>query len=113
MTRFEVPRAHRYPVAFGLRYRQSADLPWFDGLTENVSISGVLFVGDQELRKNTTVQVNLMMPPHLVAPAAARVVCVGRVVRVEPPRVPDGRPTLAITIADYRLKRSEHGDEAW
>ena len=113
MTSREVPRAPRYAVHLVLRYRQGAGLPWTHGRTEDVSSSGVLFVadaGDGSLDVSTPIEMNLVMPPEIVGTAGARVVCYGRVVRAVPPRMPDVRPALAVTIAEYRLVRGDRDE---
>jgi hypothetical protein len=113
MTPHEVQRAPRYAVHLASRYRQRADLPWRYGRTENVSSSGVLFVGDVSdliLDVNTPMEMNLVMPPEIVGAAGTRVVCYGRVVRTVRPRMPDVRPAFAVTIAEYRLVRGDRDE---
>jgi len=113
MTRAEGPRAPRYPVTIEMRYRQGTHMPWLDGMTENISSSGVLFLADRALELNTPVEMNLIMPPQIVGSAATRVVCFGRVVRTVPP-TPDARAAVAVaaTIAGYRLVRGDRGEDA-
>jgi PilZ domain-containing protein len=107
MTRLEVWRAPRYVVTLALRYRQGTDMPWLHGVTQNISSSGVLFQADRTLTPNAPVEMNLIMPPQVVGPAATRVVCYGRVVRTMQSPTPDVPPALAATIAEYRLVRSD------
>ena len=85
-------------------------MPWLDGMTENISSSGVLFLADRALELNTPVEMNLIMPPQIVGSAATRVVCFGRVVRTVPPPTPDARAAVAATIAGYRLVRGDRGE---
>jgi hypothetical protein len=109
MTPHEVPRAPRFAVHLALGYRQRAVLPWLYGRTENVSSSGVLFVGDVGdpiLDVNTPMEMNLVVPPEIVG-AATRIVCYGRVVRTVRPRIPGVGPAFAVTIAEYRLVRGD------
>jgi hypothetical protein len=112
MTRTEVPRAPRYAVTLGMRYRQGRRMPWLQGTTENIGTSGVLFLADRVLQPNTPVEMNFIMPPQIAGPAQTRVICFGRVVRTVPPSSPDARPALAATIAEYQLVRIDRGDEA-
>ena len=102
----------RFAVQLPLRYRHGAEVQWLNGLTENISSSGVLFLTDRPLDLNTPVEMNLMMPPQVVGTASGRVVCFGRVVRRLPPHSPAARPRLAVTIAEYHLARIDRRDEA-
>lgn len=109
--RTEVPRAPRYAVRLGLRYRQKPQMAWLDGQTQNISSSGVLFSADRTVPPDTPIEMNLVMPPQIVGAEAGHVVCFGRVVRIIEPHAPGG-PAVAATIAGYHLVRSDQGDEA-
>jgi hypothetical protein len=102
-----VPRAQRFEIRVPVKYRPSGATAWRDGRTENISRSGVLFRTDQLISPKTRIEV-LMALPEEVGGRAGTVICLGRVVRTEPPKPDDPRPAVAATIAGYRAPNSSN-----
>ena len=48
-----VPRARRLTLRIPIRYRVKGLGTWHEGIVENLSQSGILFVGPQHLPQNT------------------------------------------------------------
>ena len=99
-------RAPRYTIHIPLKYRPSGTADWWEGQTENISRSGVLFRTDNLMPLQTPVDVLMSLPEEVGDSGSGMVVCNGRVVRTEPPQPDDPRPAVAVTIASYRLEHS-------
>ena len=105
-----VARAQRFEIRMPVKYRPSGATAWRDGRTENISRSGVLFRTDQPISPKTRIEFLIALPEEVGGRAAA-VICLGRVVRTEPPKPDDPRPAVAATIAGYRSPNiSNHTD---
>jgi len=104
------PRAPRYPIRMPLKYRSSGTAEWWEGQTENISRSGVLFRTDHPMPLQTPVDVLMSIPDEVGDAGSGMVVCNGRVVRTEPPQPSDPRLAVAITIASYHLAHSSGSD---
>jgi len=105
----EVPRARRYQVAFAIRYRQREQRRWQNGVTKNVSASGVLFgeaARDRRLQLDAPLEMDLTIPSDLPGGVGTHIFCSGRVSRIVDPGVADKPRTVAATIAKYRLRRT-------
>ena len=100
----EPTRAQRFPLHLPLRYRPVGEGSWREGLTENISRSGVLFRAQDLLQVSTPVELTFMLS---VADLNSEVLCRGQVVRTVPPAGPSDPPSLAATIAGYHFLR--HG----
>ncbi|PYR64100.1 MAG: hypothetical protein DMF91_01370 [Acidobacteria bacterium] len=100
-----VPRAQRFEIRVPVKYRPSGATAWRDGRTENISRSGVLFRTDQPISPKTRIEFLIALPEEVGGRADA-VICLGRVVRTEPPKLDDPRPAVAATIAGYRTPNS-------
>ena len=100
-------RAPRFDIRFPLRYRPLGQDTWWEGVTTNVSASGVLFVADVELEPDTPVQMTLVLPVQVAGDATGRVFCQGRIARVVGGDAPALSLTMAATIASYRFLRPE------
>ena len=99
-------RAHRYPLALPVRYRRRERGTWSDGLTRNISDSGVLFApAGPTLVAGTVLQFTIRLPA--AAPRrGATIRCIGRVVRVTEGEC--GTPTvMAVTIDKSRLAQTQ------
>ena len=96
----DTPRAFRYEMSAPVLYRSAGDVEWLEGLTVNVSRSGVLFHSKAPaLAAETRVDLLLLLP-GLGLPGSARVQCRGRIVRQggEPA---GGGVAMAATIDSY------------
>jgi len=56
-------RAERFAIHLPVRYREPHSPGWFEGETENISGSGVLFRTESVLRPKTTVEIRLTLTP--------------------------------------------------
>jgi hypothetical protein len=94
-------RAPRFSLALAVRFRPVGAGSWSEGLTENVSRSGVLFHAGRLLPVGTPLEMAIALP---ATPGSPEILCRGRVVRASAAGA-DGRPVLAATIAGYRFVR--------
>jgi len=101
----EFARAKRFAIHIPIRYRKPHTARWFDGRTENISYSGVLFRAESLLQPNTTVELRFELPAAILGGAPGEIFCKGAVVRVEESPIPAIPPSLAVHIAGYRLAR--------
>lgn len=108
-----VPRARRLKLDIPLRYRVNKTSSWFEGIIANISQSGVLFMGPQQLPVNALIEMVFEMPEEISGQKNSNVVCQGRVMRAksasdgdsdkEAPDVEDGQTGLAASIVDYKF----------
>jgi PilZ domain len=90
-----------------VKYRPTGATAWQDGRTENISRSGVLFRTEQPISLRTRIEFLIALPEEVGGRSSA-VLCLGRVVRTEPPKPDDPRPAIAATIAGYRAPVSSN-----
>jgi len=99
-----VPRARRLKLDIPLRYRVNRASTWYEGIIENISQSGVLFNGPQQLPVNALIEMVFEMPEEISGQKNSNVVCQGRVMRAkEPIESEEGNMTLAASIVDYKF----------
>ncbi|HKH99011.1 MAG TPA: PilZ domain-containing protein [Candidatus Sulfotelmatobacter sp.] len=99
-----VPRARRLKLEIPLRYRVNRTSTWFEGKIENISQSGVLFHGPQQLPVNALVELVFEMPEEISGRKNSNVVCQGRVMRAGDAIEPEeGQVVLAASIVDYKF----------
>jgi len=70
---------HRVPV----QIRISSNYVWTDGMTENISRSGLLFRSPKPIEVGSAIELDFEMPQAITGEVNARVLCEGKVVRVE------------------------------
>ena len=78
-----VPRARRLKLDIPLRYRVNKTSTWYEGIIENISQSGVLFNGPQQLPVNALIEMVFEMPEEISGQKNSNVVCQGRVMRAK------------------------------
>jgi hypothetical protein len=100
----DAERARRFPFGLELRYRPVGQGEWHEGLTENISRSGVLFRSADILDVDTPVEMSFTLPAGPVAPV---IQCEGRIVRSVLPGPFQAPPGMAATISDYRFLRAD------
>jgi hypothetical protein len=105
MTSNPISRSPRFPLRFAMLYRQPNG-SWSRGRTQNISESGVLFEADRMLNLGSRIEMDLITPWA----TAARIVCLGRVVRSAAPAMPEAPGVLAATITTYRLVSGHRRD---
>jgi hypothetical protein len=123
------PRARRLKLDAAFRYRVNSTSTWYDGTMENLSQTGVLFHGPQQLPMNVLVEMVFEMPEEISGQKNRNVLCQGRVTRCENDQIkeaPDhsqekdqdkgrdqnqdetaeaGSALLAASIVDYKFIR--------
>jgi len=109
------PRARRLRLDVALRYRVNNTSTWFEGVIENLSQTGLLFQGPQQLPVNALIEMVFEMPEEISGQKNSTVVCQGRVTRSSedskesaPGKDDTGTPApavLAASIVDYKFVR--------
>jgi hypothetical protein len=78
------PRERRLRHRVSVLFRTSASDEWIEGVTENISRSGLLFRAPRTFEVGSSMELMLEMPRELTGDGDARVVCQGSLLRVEP-----------------------------
>jgi hypothetical protein len=117
------PRARRLKLDVALRYRVNSTSTWYEGQIENLSQTGVLFQGPQELPVNALIEMVFEMPEEISGQKDRNVLCQGRMIRCIDQRstdqrsrdqlskkskdqaAEDGIALLAASIVDYKFIR--------
>jgi PilZ domain len=99
-----VPRARRLSLQAPLRYRPKGLGTWHEGTVENLSQSGVLLIGPQQLPVNTLVEMVFEMPEEISGQKNSTVLCQGRITRRNDQRNQE-LVGLAASILDYKFLR--------
>jgi hypothetical protein len=99
-----VPRAARFPIRTPLLYRESGAPAWREGVTVNMSHTGVLFDAEDDIPLNTTLEMRVVFS-SLAWKEAAKVVCWGPVVRHASDSADPQKHRLAAAIRRYQLRR--------
>jgi len=101
----EVSRARRYEIGTSIRYRVRGEREWHEGVTENISISGMLIRAHRSLDPRTAIEMRFFLPVELDGECAAEVFCRGLVIRSSKCRIPANTVTIAVKIAHSRFIR--------
>ena len=99
-----VPRARRLTLQTPVRYRPKGLGTWHEGTVENLSQSGVLLLGPQQLPDNTLVEMVFEMPEEISGQKNSTVLCQGRIIRRKDVRDSES-VGLAASILDYKFLR--------
>jgi hypothetical protein len=86
-----------------VRYRVNKTSVWNEGTIENLSQSGVLFHGPQQLPMNALIEMVFEMPEEISGQKNSNVVCQGRVMRAKPAKGAEDAVTVAASIVDYKF----------
>jgi hypothetical protein len=104
------PRARRLKLDLALRYRVNNTSTWHEGRVENISQTGLLFYGPQELPVNALIELVFEMPEEISGQVNRNVLCQGRVIRCKEKAntekgegASSGRALLAASIVDYKF----------
>jgi hypothetical protein len=99
-----MPRARRLKSNMPVRYRGKNLSTWYEGTIQNISQSGVLFHGPQQLPANALVEMIFEMPEEISGQKNRSVLCQGRLIRIKDAvdNVADAFG-LAATILDYKF----------
>jgi hypothetical protein len=98
-----VPRARRLKLDVPVRYRVKNLGSWLEGRIENLSQSGVLFQGPQELPENTLVEMVFEMPEEISGQKNSNVLCQARIIRFKQAHKTAESAGLAASILDYKF----------
>ena len=94
-----------------LRYRVNNTSAWHEGTIDNLSQSGLLFRGPQQLPVNALIEMVFEMPEEISGQKNRNVLCQGRVMRsknkqgneTQDQDAEDGTGLLAASIVDYKF----------
>jgi len=106
------PRARRLKLDLPLRYRVNSTSTWHEGVIDNLSQTGLLFRGPQNLPVNALIEMVFEMPEEISGQKNRNVLCQGRVIRAKDTKAKDdgeqdqadneNDPSLlAASIVDY------------
>ncbi|MGB9236952.1 MAG: PilZ domain-containing protein [Terriglobales bacterium] len=101
-----MPRARRLKLNLPVRYRGKNLSTWYEGSIQNISQSGVMFHGPQQLPLNALIEMIFEMPQEISGQKNSSVLCQGRLIRVKD-AVDNTEDAfgLAATILDYKFLR--------
>ncbi len=99
-----MPRARRLRLNLPIRYRGKNLSTWYEGVIQNISQSGVLFHGPQQLPANALVEMIFEMPEEISGQKNRSVLCQGRLIRIKDAvdNVEDAFGLVA-SILDYKF----------
>src|SRR5579859_7166166 len=80
-TRQNICRANRHNVETTIRFRVRGEQEWREGMTGNISLSGLLFRSDHVLKPSTPIDMKLELPPELHGAEGVEMVRRGVIVR--------------------------------
>lgn len=101
-----VGRARRFALNLPVYYRELHGQEWFEGWTENVSCTGMLFRCTTSFRVDTILELKLQLAAGVgKGYHPAEVICKGTVVRVEQMGGLYAPTALAVAIHPYRITR--------
>lgn len=96
-------RPVRFPIRTSFRYRESGALAWRQGITIDISRSGVLFQAEHMIAPRTILAMRISFPSEMTGGAAASLSCCGSVVRCEAAESPSRQVILAACFFNYRF----------
>ncbi len=95
--------ARRFHLHLPLRYRPAGEERWYDGITENISASGVLFRARHVFGPETPVEISLALPLEESKPSTVSVHYTGAIVRLELPRESNQLPALGAKFFHHQI----------
>jgi hypothetical protein len=98
-------RAPRFAIEVPFYFRRRGEGSWRQGMTDNISRSGVLFRSRELLNEQTPIDMHFELPLQVSGRPGAVVACRGFVVRAVDPESPDAPCAMAATISRYRFVR--------
>jgi hypothetical protein len=98
-----VLRAFRYPIHTPIRFRKSDEAEWHEGMTLNISRTGIFFQSDMNLPPRTLLEMQISLPHEILGEPQANVLCWGPVVRLSPKPSEQGETSMAAAISRYRF----------
>lgn len=98
-----VPRARRLKLQGPVRYRIKNLGGWVEGEIENISQSGVLFHGPEQVPVNALLEMVFEMPEEISGQKNSNVLCQARVIRSKETYDTEAGFGLAASILDYKF----------
>jgi PilZ domain len=98
-----VPRARRLKLNIPVRYRVKSLSNWFEGTIDNISQSGVLIYGSEELPENALLEMVFEMPEEISGQKNSNVLCQGRIIRAKGAHDASESAGMAASILDYKF----------
>jgi PilZ domain len=95
-------RARRYPLTLPIRCRRTGEEGWLEGVTINISSSGVLFRTSESLDVDTQVEMTIVLGESPARGSELR--CDGHIVRIESGNA--ATPSMAAVFSRYNLQRA-------
>jgi hypothetical protein len=105
-----MPRARRLRSKIAVRYRGKNLGTWYEGIIQDISQSGILFHGPQQLPANAMIEMIFEMPEEISGQKDSTVVCQGRLIRIRDAVADasaDDAFALAASILDYKFLHPE------
>ena len=99
-----VERPTRFELGLPVQFRPVGGSRWMDGISRDISRSGLLFRSESAVPLGTELEVIIAMPKELTGCRTVQVVCTGKVVRQLGQAEADTN-FLALEITDYSLVR--------
>ena len=93
-------RSLRFKILIPLRYRAIGESNWRRGWTTEINCSGLLFVGQDSLKPNTSVEISFVLPETTLWKADGEATCLGQIIRAEQPAGKAKMPAIATRIWD-------------
>lgn len=104
----ELPRrARRFSTEIPIRYRELGSRDWKEGISVNISTSGVLFKPAVRVRPPAELEIKFMLPVAIRGDTPAEIRCKGTAVREAPDSRRAGTPMIAVAIARHKFVRQE------
>ena len=92
-------RARRFPLTLPIRCRRAGEEGWIDGVTINISSSGVLFCTSEPLDVDTQVEMSIVLGESRARAGELR--CDGLIVRIDGDST---TPSMAAAFSRYDLR---------
>ncbi len=105
-----VERARRFALHVPVRYRCRGEQDWQEGITENLSCTGLLFRAQEPLAPRTPVELSFALPTQLAGKAQVQITCEGYVARVARGNG-EQWPLLAAALLGYRVLYADNRPE--
>lgn len=96
-----VTRARRVKFITPVQYRVGESDRWHSGLTQNISQSGLLMLGEHRLPADTRLELMFEMPREVLGRDGRRVLAVGCIVRDHD--APEDSAYMAVNIWNYEI----------
>jgi signal transduction histidine kinase len=96
-------RAPRFDSSLPIRFKTLGSDNWRDGLSSNLSCTGVLFRTRARVSRGAPISILLPLPEQVAGSARVVLRCQGTVARVEHPPLPLMRSSVAVAFSEWRV----------